>query len=297
MTAPPRLTASVAGHSIAAMTVEVAPLSPTMGAEIRGVDLARPLDAAVSSALRAAWRDHVVLVFRGQSLDDDALRRSAGWLGDPAGISMPVDRRGDDDLSIALISNIRDETGAPIGALGDGDMWFHHDNSYTEAPDRATWLYAVELPSAGGNTLFGNCYRAYDALPERLPRSLSGRKVLQVYDYTLKQRPDIGDLDGLPHFWQSAVIVHPLTRKRALYVDRLMTAAISGYDRADSEALIEEVCRYVERADYEHVWRRGDYVIWDNRCSVHARTRFPADERRLLKRGKVAGEPLLADTY
>ncbi len=285
----------MAGPSIAAVTLEIVPLSPTMGAEIRGVDLSRPLDAAAASALREAWLQHVLLVFRGQELDDGALRRSADWLGDPAEISMPVDRRGDDDASIALISNIRDEAGAPIGALGDGDMWFHHDNSFTEAPDKATWLYAVELPGSGGNTLFGNCYRAYEALPERLRRSLSGREVLQVYDYTLKQRPDLGDLDGVPQFWQPAVIVHPVTRKRALYVDRLMTAAIGGYDRAASEALIEEICVYTERIDYEHVWRPGDYVIWDNRCSVHARTDFPALERRLLKRGKVAGEKLIPD--
>ena len=265
----------MAGPSIAAVTLEIVPLSPTMGAEIRGVDLSRPLDAAAASALREAWLQHVLLVFRGQELDDGALRRSADWLGDPAEISMPVDRRGDDDASIALISNIRDEAGAPIGALGDGDMWFHHDNSYTEAPDKATWLYAVELPGRGGNTLFGNCYRAYEALPERLRRSLSGREVLQVYDYTLKQRPDLGDLDGVPQCWQPAVVVHPVTRKKALYVDRLMTAAIGGYDRAASEALIEEICVYTERIDYEHVWRPGDYVIWDNRCSVHARTDFP----------------------
>lgn len=277
------------------MSIEIVALSSDMGAEIRGVDLSRPLDPATASALRTAWLDRVVLVFRGQTLDDEALRRSADWLGEAADISMPVDRRGDDDASIALISNIRDETGAPIGALGDGDMWFHHDNSFTAAPDKATWLYAVELPGSGGNTLFGNCYRAYDALPERLRRSLAGRKVLQVYDYTLKERPDIADLDGIPHFWQPAVIVHPGTRKKALYVDRLMTAAIGGYERAAGEALIEEVCAYVERVDYEHVWRPGDYVIWDNRCSVHARGDFPAGERRLLKRGKVAGEPLLAD--
>ena len=286
----------MAGPSIAAVTLEIVPLSPTMGAEIRGVDLSRPLDAAAASALREAWLEHVLLVFRGQQLDDRALRRSADWLGDPAEISMPVDRRGDDDASIALISNIRDEAGAPIGALGDGDMWFHHDNSYTEAPDKATWLYAVELPGSGGNTLFGNCYRAYEALPERLRRSLSGRGVLQVYDYTLKQRPDLGDLGGVPQFWQPAVIVHPVTGKKALYVDRLMTAAIGGYDRAASEALIEEICAYTERIDYEHAWRPGDYVIWDNRCSVHARTDFPALERRLLKRGKVAGEKLIPDS-
>ena len=126
-------------------------------------------------------------------------------------------------------------------------------------------------------------------------RSPESSPTLAFSCYTFKERPDIADLHGIPHFWQPAVIVHPVTRKKALYVDRLMTAAVEGYERAESEALIEEVCAYVERVDYEHVWRPGDYVIWDNRCSVHARTDFPADERRLLKRGKVAGEPLLAE--
>ena len=276
------------------MTIEFVPLSPSLGVEVRGVDLSKPLDPATAEALHTAWLDHVVLVFRDQALDDAALRRSADWLGERAEISMPVERRGDDDVSIALISNIRDTAGEPIGALGDGDMWFHHDNSFTAAPDKATWLYSVELPGSGGNTLFCNCYRAYDALPPHLLQALAGRQVLQVYDYTIKERPAVSELDGVPHHWQPAVIVHPVTGKKALYVDRLMTAAISGYDREASEALIAEICVYNEQADYEHVWRLGDYVIWDNRCSVHARADFPAGERRLLKRGKVAGEALIA---
>ena len=131
------------------MTLEVVPLSRTMGAEIRGVDLSRPVEPEVASALREAWLDRSVLVFRGQTLDDDALRRSADWLGEAAEISMPADRRGDDDASIALISNIRDAAGAPIGALGDGDMWFHHDNSFTEAPDKATWLFRRRVALQG----------------------------------------------------------------------------------------------------------------------------------------------------
>ena len=286
----------MAGPSIAAVTLEIVPLSPTMGAEIRGVDLSRPLDAAVASALREAWLQHVLLVFRGQELDDGALRRSADWLGDPAEISMPVDRRGDDDASIAA-----DLQHPRRGRRSDRRA---RRRRYVVPPRQQLHRGAGQgdlgsMPSScrgsGGNTLFGNCYRAYEALPERLRRSLSGREVLQVYDYTLKQRPDLGDLDGVPQFWQPAVIVHPVTRKRALYVDRLMTAAIGGYDRAASEALIEEICVYTERVDYEHVWRPGDYVIWDNRCSVHARTDFPALERRLLKRGKVAGEKLIPD--
>ena len=274
--------------------MEIIPLTDAIGAEVRGVDLSRPVAPEISSTLQAAWHEHILLLFRDQDLTDDHLKASTGWLGAMSEITMPTDRRGDDDLSIALVSNILDDAGQPIGALGDGDMWFHHDNSFTAEPDRATFLYAVELPSSGGNTLFGNGYLAYDALPDRLRNAIAGRKVLQVYDYTVRAKPDLDHLDGVPHHWQPAVVEHPVTGKNALYVDRLMTAAIEGLSRPASDALLDELFPYIERADYEHVWRLGDFVIWDNRCSVHARTDFPPDQRRLLKRGKVAGEKLVA---
>ena len=276
------------------MALDVIRLSETLGAEVRGVDLSQPLDPETAQALLAAWHRHVLLLFRDAALSDDALKRSADWIGAPGEISMPTTRRGDDDTGIALISNIRDEAGAPIGALGDGDMWFHHDNCFDREPDVATFLYAVELPTEGGNTLFGNCYLAYAALPDNLKRAIAGRRILQVYDYTVRDRPDLSEVDNLRHYWQPAVVAHPMTNRPALYIDRLMTAAIEGYPRDESDALLDEICPYVERSDYEHVWRLGDYVIWDNRCSVHARTDFPATARRLLKRGKVAGEALIA---
>ena len=276
------------------MDIEILPLTDTLGAEIRGIDLARPVAPEIALKLRDAWYQHVLLLFRNQEMSDEQLKRSTEWLGEAGEITMPPDRRGDADLSIALISNILDENGKPIGALGDGEMWFHHDNSFTLAPDKATFLYAVELPSEGGHTLFGNCYRAYDELPEELRKEIVGRRVLQVYDYTVREVPDTTNLGDVPHCWQPAVVKHPVSGRNALYVDRLMSAAIDGMGPGDGKALLEKLFPYVERTDYEHVWQPGDYVIWDNRCSVHARTDFSADQRRLLKRGKVAGEELVA---
>lgn len=276
------------------MDIEILPLTDTLGAEIRGIDLARPVAPEIALKLRDAWYQHVLLLFRNQEMSDEQLKRSTEWLGEAGEITMPPERRGDADLSIALISNILDENGKPIGALGDGEMWFHHDNSFTLAPDKATFLYAVELPSEGGHTLFGNCYRAYDELPEELRKEIVGRRVLQVYDYTVREVPDTTNLGDVPHCWQPAVVKHPVSGRNALYVDRLMSAAIDGMGRGDGKALLEKLFPYVERTDYEHVWQPGDYVIWDNRCSVHARTDFSADQRRLLKRGKVAGEELVA---
>lgn len=276
------------------MRTEFRPLSATIGAEVLGIDLSRPLDRITSKMLLDAWYEHVLLLFRDQTLTDDKLKRSAAWVGTMGDVTMPVARRGDDDLQISLVSNIRDAAGREIGALGDGEMWFHHDNSFVADPDQATFLYAVELPSSGGNTLFANCYRAWDQLPARLRQAITGRRVLQVYDYSVRGKPDISKLAAVKHCWQPAIVRHPATGRKALFVDRLMTAAIDGYSKQESDALLDELFSYIEQVDYEHVWRLGDYVIWDNRCSVHARTDFPAAERRLLKRGKIAGGPLLA---
>lgn len=276
------------------MSVEFIPCSATMAAEVYGVDLRHPVEAETAALLSAAWHQYVLLLFRNQEMDNENLKNSAAWLGETSQISMPAERRGDDDVEIQKVSNILDQTGKPIGALGDGEMWFHHDNSFTETPDKATWLYAVELPSSGGNTLFGNCYESYKALPEDLKRQIEGRKVLQVYDYTVREKPARDGLEDVPHCWQPAVVQHPVTGRKALYLDRLMTAAIDGYDATESDALLEQLYPFIERTDYEHEWQLGDYVIWDNRCSVHARKDFSADQRRLLKRGKVRGDRLIA---
>lgn len=276
------------------MTLKIVPFDGPIGAEVCGVDLAQLMNNETAEALIDAWNNHVLLLFRNQNLTDGQLIKSANWLGETSEISMPNDRRADDDTQIQLVSNILNNDGTPIGAFGDGEMWFHHDNSFTKAPDKATWLYAVELPSSGGNTLFGSCYEAYKALPKHLLEKISGRRVLQVYDYTVREKPHVKDLEGIPHQWQPAVVKHPETERKALYLDRLMTAAIDGYDESESAELLSKLFPYVERADYEHEWQLGDYVIWDNRCSVHARKEFPEHERRLLKRGKVSGEPLVS---
>jgi len=269
--------------------VEIKPLGGAMGAEVFGVDLSAPVADDVAAALQAAFNEHILLLFREQELDDDQLKKSANWLGDLSHIHMPEERRVGGDFNIHLISNIRNEKGEEIGSFGDSDMWFHHDNCFAEAPDKATWLYAVELPETGGNTLFRNCYLSWEELPQQLKEKITGKQVLQVYDYTVQEKPDLSDLTDVPHCWQPAVLIHPETGRPALYINRLMSAAIEGMEAEEADTLLQKLFPYIERCDYEHHWQLGDYVIWDNRCSAHARTAFPADQRRLLKRGKVAG--------
>ena len=132
------------------MALELRPLSPTIGAEVLGVDLSRPLDAGTARRLLDAWHAHVLLLFRNQNLTDEALKRSAAWIGAMGEITMPVSRRGDQDSQISLVSNIRDAAGRAIGALGDGDMWFHHDNSFVADPTRPRSSTPSSCPRAAG---------------------------------------------------------------------------------------------------------------------------------------------------
>jgi taurine dioxygenase len=284
-----------------AIDIEVTPLSAACGAEIKGVDLTGPLDAATVGAIKDAWGRHLVLVFRGQNLSqDDQLRFASyfGTLGDRKKAPDQLRNRAEgiqqDNERILLVSNIMVE-GQPIGAFGEGEFWFHIDGGYTARPYRYTFLYAIELPSTGGNTRFANMYKAYEAVPAALKQKLKGRKALHIHEYNrAKQAGSSGDISGIPHHYHPVFITHPDTGRKTLFVDRLMTTRIADMDAEESETILNQLYDIGERREFifEHVWKLGDFVMWDNRCTIHARTDFPNHERRLLRRCTVEGEPL-----
>jgi len=274
---------------------DVIPLSKYIGAEIRGLNLREKPDDATVQAIYQAWLDHLVLVFPGQQLAQEALIRATGFFGTIGKLSRPPKYfpKGYDRLlpGIMMISNIR-ENGEPIGALPDGEMMFHHDMIHAEVPSKATLLYAVEIPSAGGNTLFASGYAAYDTLDPAVREKLEGNKALHHYNYGSTIR---GDSRGTEAFAES---VHPVFRthedtgRKAVYVNRLMTVKVLDMPEAESERLLNAVYDHAEKREfvYEHVWRVGDLLLWDNRCSSHARTDFPSTERRLMLRTTVEGQ-------
>jgi taurine dioxygenase len=277
------------------MTIDIRPLSPKIGALVQGVNLGEPLESRVQSTLLDAWHEHILLLFRDQQISDDALLHSADWLGKLGPRARPDDRRQEADPYIMLVSNIR-QNGVPIGSLPDGEMWFHHDMAFVDTPHKATFLYAVEVPKSGGNTRFANMYAAYERLPNRLKEAIEGRNVLQIFDFAQTSMPDMANLDGIKHAIQPAVVRHPETGKSALYINRLMTATIEGMDPKAARPLLDEIIAYAEDPAiiYDHCWRPGDYLVWDNRCSTHARTDFSPAERRLLRRGMIEGAPMIA---
>jgi taurine dioxygenase len=268
----------------------VRPLSPALGAEIVGVDLGQEIDERTFAQIRDAWHEHLVILLRDQELSEEDQVRFAEKFGPPAVIHTKQFVRN--HPAVMLISNIR-EDGKPIGALPDGEMHFHTDQCHQERPAMASMLYAIEVPRAGGNTLFANGYKAYDTLPDALKLRIAGRKALNAYDYdaaAMKRGTRLAD--GVPSCVHPVVRTHPATGRKALYVNRLMTVRIEGLPAHESDELLDALFAHQERREfvYEHVWRPGDLLMWDNRCTLHARTDFSPDERRLMRRVTILGE-------
>ena len=271
-------------------TMQTRPLSAALGAEIMGIDLSEPISDELFAKIQDCWHQNLVVLFRDQHLSEADQVRFAERFG-PLAVSH-TRRYTTANPAVMLISNIR-ENGKQIGALPDSEMQFHSDQCYQEKPAMASMLYAIEIPSVGGNTLFANAYKAYETLSDDIKRRLDGRKAMHAYDYdsaSMKRGTRIKE--GVPHFAHPAVRTHPATGRKALYVNRLMTIAIEGLPEAESDELLNLLFEHQEKAAfiYEHVWRVNDLLMWDNRCALHARSDFSSGERRLMRRVTVLGE-------
>jgi len=281
-------------------TISVTKLHPLIGAEIGGVDLGRPLDAGTFRQIKDAWHDHTVLLFRDQDLSEDDQRRFASYFGSvakrvppKAGASGVGDSPEWDDMM--LVSDKVDAKGKALGTLGHGEMWFHTDKCYHRRPHRASFLYGLEIPSEGGHTKFSSMYAAYDRLPVELKRQLEGVMTLQGQQYGVGRRIDVTlPLESTHHCRQPIFVTNPGSGRKALYVASQNTMWIEGMDRDASEELLQRLFAIAEDPDiiYEHVWRLGDLIMWDNLACLHARTDWPEHERRALRRCTVEGEPL-----
>ena len=274
--------------------LDVVPLTKHIGAEIRGIDLRTKPDEETVRAIYQAWLDHLVIVFPDQKLEQEDLIRVTGYFGELGELHRPPKYRppGFSKIlpGIMMISNIR-ENGEPIGALPDGEMMFHHDMIHAEVPSKATLLYAVEIPSKGGNTLFASGYAAYDSLEPDFRNRLEGKRALHHYNYGSVQKGDNKGTEAFGECIHPVFRTHEDTQRKAVYVNRLMTVKILDVPEDESDRLLNAVFDHSEKREfvYEHEWRLGDLLLWDNRCSTHARTDFPSAERRLMLRTTVKG--------
>jgi len=273
--------------------IVIEPMSPVLGARVRGVDLSRDTPEAVKQELRDAFHRYGVLCFPDQKLEPDDQFRFASIFGraDTGKAGRIVANEGKErERGFMIITNIR-ENGKPIGALPDGEMHFHSDGSHRDVPYRATTLYAVQIPSRGGETKFANLYMAYDALPDAMKKRIADLKASYIYDVYATLRDQVNESgENLSNAIHPLVKTHPATDRKSLYLSRLMSRSIVGMERAESDALLEELFAHAERPEfvYAHEWTVGDLLIWDNRCLNHARNDFPAEEIRLMRRVTVS---------
>jgi taurine dioxygenase len=197
---------------------------------------------------------------------------------------------------IYVVSNVI-KNGEPIGSLGAGEATWHTDMSYLEQPPKASILYALEVPPAGGNTYFCNMYRAYESLPEELkrritPLSLKHDGTYNSGGYVRQGVTAADDPTTSPGEYHPLVCTHPETKRRLLYLGRRRNAYIKGLPVAESESLLDELWSYATREEFawHNEWRVGDLVLWDNRCTMHRRDPFDAMSRRILHRTQIKGE-------
>ncbi len=280
------------------MSITLIPTGDPLGARVTGVDLSQELSRDMVEELREIIHKHLVVVFPDQKFTAKQQLRFAEYLGPTARRKIPyqVPPSSKEEPGIAYVSNIRLKNGEVDGIIPDGEMWFHHDTCYKPEPDRFTMLYGIKIPRYGGNTMWANMYKAWETLPADLQIKLDGRKALNVYDYATIERPDLTRLDQIEHAWQPAVVKHPITNRKALFVNRLMTCSLENMEDAEASDILTTVFDHAEQRCfvYEHIWTVGDFVIWDNLACTHARTHFDLGDDRRLRRCKVNGTVLAA---
>ena len=288
----------MAGSTATAITdrIQVVPTGAALAAEISGVDLRR-IDDDAFAAIHRAWLDHLVLLFRGQVLDDDDLIAFSRRFGDLD--LAPIQENGrrfvDGHPEIYVVSNVI-ENGVAIGSLGAGEAVWHTDMSYLDDPPKASMLYAIEVPPSGGNTGFTNMYHACDELPDALRRRVAGLRLKHdgTYNSGGYVREGIAATDdpvASPGTYHPIICTHPETGRRCLYLGRRRNAYIEGLPLAESEALLDELWHHATREElgWYNTWRVGDLVLWDNRCTMHRRDPFDAASRRIMHRTQMKG--------
>jgi taurine dioxygenase len=286
----------------------IQPTGGPLGADVHGVDLSRPVSDAVFQKILDAWSEYLVLRFSGQRIDDATLMKFSARFGELDRVpiaSADVDSAASDVAPEAVdwvnvISSIK-KNGKAVGGLGSYELVWHTDMSYNPIPPRASLLYALEVPPDGGNTGFLNMYLAYETLPADLKRAIEGKTCIhdasrnsagelrQGFQRTLDVRQTPGAVHPL-------VRLHPMSKRKALFLGRRPGAYIHGLSVDESEALLDALWEHTtqERFAWYQKWRIGDLVMWDNRCVMHRRDAFDETMRRLMHRTQIVGEPVLA---
>ena len=276
-----------------ANTIEGPLLGDTLGREIVGVDLAKPLAQGTFDAITAAFRDNPVLVFRGQSLEARQYADFAKRFGSiQPGVSAKYQHP--DVPEISYLTNVDKDGAIDEFGVRRASAW-HYDGSFAERPPILAMLHGLEIPETGGGTLFADMYRAYQSLPARLKQR--AEDLITVNHFGLG--PAGKDyFDGMtPERWveyvpvrRPLVMEHRLSGRPYLEFCMIHTAGFVGLTHGEGVELLDELEAHVARDDnvYYHAWRAGDVVIWDEHATMHRNAGdFPPHQRRVMLRAMV----------
>ena len=272
--------------------MEAQKLGNHMAVAVSGLDIGRPTDPATQGALRQLLNDNLVLCISGQTLTPVPFRDAMARFGTPVK-RLQLEHTPECDEVNIISSEDRDVLGDGK-KLVNGASW-HTDDSFMRQPCSLTMLYGVTIPSTGGDTQFVNMYAAYDALSPAMKARIEGLQVIHKYQSSrqvnrVSRRPE-SEMKAMPEATHPLVKVHPETGRKALYLNANRMEQIVGLERGESDRLLDELIAHAIKPEfqYRHVWRKGDVVIWDNRCTMHkANADYPEGERRLMHRVVVA---------
>ena len=273
------------------MSLSTRPLTPTFGLEILDIDLRQPTDNMIAE-IDTLWVKHPVLLLRNQLLDEVQQIAFSKRFGE-INIHVRTDIRSRSHPEVVMVSNLRLENGDNIGALASGEAKWHTDSCYKSKPDTGSILYALEVPEDGGKTAWANLQLAYEALPDTTKTKLEGKRgeyAYNIFNVDITKDNDIQDIRTItPDVKHPMVLKQPVSERKGLYFDPLQTYGIEGMDVSESRRLLDELTAHITQPNFifEHRWRRGDIVLWDNCRVLHRREPFNPMVPRLMKRTTI----------
>lgn len=270
-------------------------LDAPLGAVVTGLDASQPVAPEIILQLKQALRNRHILIFKEQKLSDDQLFNFSLYFGDlfvPSDETPVLASKPGETPVVIPISNVDG------GYTGTGELTFHSDHKWTPRPSSGSLLYALEIPSVGGDTYWLNTNLAYEALDEATKERIADLQLI-TYNPFLQDRSKPRSLYRLdktiplisPVFPHPLVRTHPETGKKHLYLDAATEVEIVGLEPEAGAALIEQLRQHLTQPQfyYQHKWSVGDIVYWDNQATLHYRQAFDPNERRVLKRVSLAG--------
>jgi taurine dioxygenase len=279
------------------MTIEIKPLSNALGAEILGWDLSKPEDEADLATIKAAFLQYHLLCIRTNPLEPSAFARMARYFGEPQ-LQLLRDLRVGAVPEVSLLeSTYKTPEDKPDDLARVRLSGWHTDDSYFERPAKATMLQGLAVPKTGGETRFCNTRQAYEDLPDEQRKRLDPLQAVHCYD--TMRAPARAQARSEVEKQETPDVVHPLVRthedtgKKAIYFNSNRTDSIVGMQREESDALLDWIHQHISQPQYryDHPWRVGDILLWDNRCLIHSvNVDFPVGERRLHQRILLKGE-------